>query len=203
MREQIKIEKNLRIKMSLVHEKVPGTGTDKQSLYKTLCYEDSEDFYNYLDWLDLASISKTLVLPRKKHFFYSATDFQGLEVVINLKSLNKFSELNYFLKTIYNSISDHCYFTGYFNDSNNTMVEIPKPVKYLETKEISDIKYKNNNASLTWLSDKLAKLFIADYDNALSRDSVRKLLKKTGFTVHDITELNGKTYFCVQKRPVN
>lgn len=203
MREQVKTGKTRRIKMSLVEEKVPSGSTAQQSLYKTLSYEDSEDFFNYLDWLDLASISQTLVLPGKKHFFYSFSDFQGLEVVINLKCLNKFPELDSFLKTIFSSIPDHCYFTGYFYDNDSIKKEIPGHSKYLEAKEMSDIKYKNNNVPLTWLSGKLAQLFITESDNSLSRDTIRKLLKKAGFTIHDITDLNGKTYFCVQKRPGN
>lgn len=200
---QIVVGKTHRVKESLLTEKPPDHGSVQHSLFDTLCSEDCEDFYNYLDWLDLASSSKTLVLPRKKHFFYSAEDFKGLEVLVNLKCLNKLAELNNFLETIYCSLNDLCYFTGCFQDSDNLKKEIPGYIKYLKEKEEDQHNYKNNNTALTWFSDRFARLFNSHAEIALSKDITRILLKMTGFTILDMTELNGKIYFCVQKRPAS
>jgi len=201
--EHIGLKKTLRVKESLVTKKAPDNGSVQHSLYDTLCSEDCEDFYNYLDWLDLASSSKTLVLPRNKHFYYSSEDFQGLEVLVNLKCLNKLAELNHFLETIYSSLEDLCYFTGCFQDSDNLKKEMPGYIKYLEEKEVDQLKHKNNNAALAWFSDKFARLFNTHADITLSKQITRMLLKMSGFTILDMTELNGKTYFCVQKRPAS
>lgn len=190
-----------RVKESLVRERSPLTGSVRHSLYKTLCKDGSEDFYNYLDWLDLAGMSKALVLPKENNFYYSSEDLSGKELLINLNCLNKLTDLHVFLDSMHMHMGDGAYFTGCFHDSNSVKEEIPDYMKYLKEVENQKAEVKSRQSAIARFSNRLSSLFSTSNGIPLSRDMAKKLLKINGFTVLDMTELSGKTYFCVQKRP--
>jgi len=193
-----------RVKESLVTERTPRPqmGSAKRRLFENLASDGCTDFYNYLDWLDLAAIKDTLIIPKRNHFFFSKEDFIGKETIINLKCLNKVQELKEYVNTLYNYLPENCYFTACFQESDIFKEEVPDYKKYLAG-DSESISIKNNGPSKhSWLSLTLSRLFKSETNNILSRRSIKMILRDAGFTVLDITELNGKTYLCAQKRRV-
>ncbi len=190
-----------RVKESLVRERSPLTGSARHSIYKALCKDGSEDFYNYLDWLDLAGIRKTLILPKENNFFYSCEDLSGKELIVNLSCLNRVADIHVFLDSMYNHMDLNSYFTGCFRDINSVKEEIPDYMKYLKEVENQNTEGKTRQSALSRFSQKLSSIFSSSNGIPINKDLAKKLLKINGFTVLDMTELNGKTFFCVQKRP--
>ena len=192
----------LKVKESLVTRREPDRGSARESLHSQLCKEESEDFYNYLDWLDLAGIRSNLVLSKENHFLFSEEELQDIELVINLKCLNRFSDLDEWLSNIHDTLSNLTYFTGCFKEDKNLFDETPDYFKYL--KSVEKKRYKGARSSaISKLSSILGRFFGSGDFISLNKDITKKLLRISGFTVLDMTELNGKTYFCVQKRPGN
>ena len=192
----------LKVKESLVTQREPARGSVRESLYSRLCSEDSEDFYNYLDWLDLAGTKNNLILSKEHHFLFWEEELQDIELVINLKCLNRFSDLDEWLSSIHDSIKNLTYFSGCFKEDKDLFEETPDYFKYL--KSVEKKRYKGKRASaVSKLSSMLGRFFGSTEFISLNKDITRKLLRISGFTVLDMTELNGKTYFCVQKRPDN
>ena len=98
-------------------------------------------------------------------------------------------------------MDENAYFTGCFQDIKSVKEDIPDYMKYLKEVENQKTEVKSRQSTLSRFSHKLSSLFSPSNGVALNRDLAKKLLKINGFTVLDMTELNGKTYFCVQKRP--
>jgi len=190
--ENIYTQRTRRVKESLVTEKTPQVGSARHRLFDNLASEGCADFYNYIDWLDLSAIKETIIIPRQNHFYFTEEDFDGIETVVNLKCLNKVEGLGDFLSTLYEQIPENCYLTACFQESDKINSEEPDYRKYLNV--------TNGSSTKSWFSLSLGRLFNSDIFNVLSRQSVSAILREVGFTVLDMTELNGRTYFCAQKR---
>ncbi|MFO7851452.1 MAG: hypothetical protein ACQERS_05340 [Bacteroidota bacterium] len=194
--------RSTEIKQS-VHQHRPSVkGTYREDLYRTLSNDGCEDFYNYIDWLDIAKNLNVIVLPAVKYFYYIPEDLKNTETVINLKPLNLIKDLRSFLVKIYTFLPEYSYFTGYFEDYSNGKNQSDEKDKYQPGENADKVisGNKQNRHKLSWFYKIINILFNTGIKQRLSKKSARSLLEGVGFTVHDITELNGKKYFCAQKK---
>ncbi|HCC70831.1 MAG TPA: hypothetical protein DEQ09_06740 [Bacteroidales bacterium] len=191
--------KTTRIKNSVYHRRIPVTDSSRDNLYRTLSNDGCEDFYNYIDWLNLAKKPDIIILPRKGSFYYMPEDLKDTETLINLKPLNLIKDLRSFLKSIYSFLPEYSYFTGCFEDHDD---RVRKSREGENNSIISTGNVKENTNNSSWMFNMIHHLFSQGFNIPITRRSSKSLLENTGFTILDITGLNGKTYFCVQKRPV-
>lgn len=185
-----------KVKNSVYHYRAPVKDPIKANLYKILSDEDCGDFYTYIDWLDLSKKGNIIVLPVSNHYFYHPDDFASTETLINLKCLNQISDLESFLGKIHRSLPDDCFFTGCF----------------LNTARENNVN--NNNSRIKKFNLKIPlsryKVFFEKFILMMNlrkvlrfqKERVRSILNEIGFMVLDMTELNGKTYFCAKKQTV-
>lgn len=185
------------IKSPVYHKRIPDRDLNRENLFRTLSNDGCEDFYNYIEWLDLAKSADVLIIPRTTSFYYIPEDLKNIETVINLKPLNLIKDLKPFLSRIYSFIPEYSYFTGCFDTYEGTATQNISPGKNImkNTGNVYDKKIKNS-----WLNNIISRLFRLGFKLPLTRKSAKSLLAYTGFTVFDMTVLNGKTYFCAQKR---
>lgn len=192
-----------KVKNSVYRYRAPVKDPNKESLYKILSDEDCEDFYNYLDWLDLSRNPNIIVIPLSNHFFYQPEDFEEIEMVANLKCLNHIRNMKTFLDSIYQYMPGDCFFTGCFAEEKNN--RMPVQQAYNHSQAGSNV-YNQSGAGLAGVSGfltRLNRIFNTNTNTRLKKESARSILRDIGFTIHDMTELNGITYFCAQKRIIS
>ena len=194
-----RIVMTIKIQNSVYHYRAPVKDPHKVSLYRTLSDEDCEDFYYYIEWLGLPRNNRTIVLPLSNHYYYQPEDFEETEIIVNLRCLNHIRNLKSFLRSIHSNLQPSCYFTGCFTDSNNRIMgkeSINNMPGTGDNHNHNDIKA--SRASM--LKEKLHRFIDPGNNIRLTKDSVKSILKDIGFIVLGMSDLNGKTYFCTQKR---
>ncbi len=195
--------RTVKIKSSVKRRRAPLRDSSRENIYITLMNDGCEDFFNYINWLNLAKSSNTIVLP-STNYYYIPVDLQDTEILINLKPLNFIKDLKAFLINIRSLLPEYSYLTGYFEDYCTDMNKTDSYSKNMEENNSrtcnGNIK-KNNGHNESRAVRKLRSLFNPGINYLHTNKSARSLLEGIGFTVLNITGLNGKTYFCAQKRP--
>lgn len=192
-----------KVKQSVYQSRPQVRGSQEENLYRTLANDGCEDFYNYIDWLDLAKNPNIIVLPVTSSFFYMPEDMKNTEAVINLKPLNLVNDTRAFIQKVYSFLPDYCFFTGCFEEGKNRKKTADKNNNQdsFNRLKIGKSKIKEIKYHAGWVAKMIKKLFTPGAKRHMTRKSTASMLKGAGFTVHDMTGLNNRTYFCAQKRP--
>jgi len=185
-----------KIKNSVYYYRAPVKDPNKESLYKILSDEDCEDFYTYIDWLDLSKKPNIIVLPLSNHYYYHPEEFAQTETLINLKCLNQIRDLGSFLGKIHKNLSEECFFTGCFINGKNENRQVKG------NKSGKSLFNSKNSVKWTKFLKKFKQIFYSFNTTKLRKEYVRSILDDIGFLVLDMTELNGKTYFCAKKQSI-
>ena len=188
-----------RIKNSVYHRKSVLKDPSRENLYRTLCNDGCEDFYNYIDWLDLAKSTDAIVLPASSSFFYMPDDLRNAELVINLKPLNLIEDLGSFLAETYSMLPAYSYFTGCFEPYDSTTEGRTAIKRYVLQED--HLNSKKEKQPVSWIQNIIKNIFDTGSKRYLTTKSLISSMRSAGFTVLDTTRLNDKIYFCVQKRP--
>ncbi len=173
--------------------------TEISPIFARLAEEGHENFYNYLDWLDLAKDPDFLILTSSHHYYFENEDLKKIKTVVNLKQLNNIKEIKDFLQTISRVLPQKCYFIGSFTDNKNLKGIFSSSNKSLHhnTGEVS----KSEISTGQWSSvlNMVYNIIDSMTIRYMTERTVRLLFEDTGLKILDITEFNGLTYFCTQK----
>jgi Na+/H+ antiporter NhaD/arsenite permease-like protein len=161
--------------------------------------EGGNDFYNYLDRIGLVNDPNLIVLSSVHHYYYDADEMKNVKTIVNLKELNKIKQIKSFLQSHLYTMPPGCNFVGFF--VNNTKVA-RYALRYsssllLNMKKSEDIE--NGIVSQFPVINMIYGLMDWKTNKYVSESGVTILLKEFGFTVLDMTEINGRTYFHSQK----
>jgi hypothetical protein len=136
-----------------------------------------ESFFRYLKRVNLSNESDILVLPSKEHFYYEETEVNRCRTLINLKKLNQIRHLDKFLHNLFSMLPPNANFIGCFSND----------------------KALKNNGSTYYKPARLLSRFISFLDSRpdhiLNKSEVSELLKKHGYDIIDMTEIDGLIYF--------
>ncbi len=139
--------------------------------------EGGENLFQYLKWTGLAKEQNLMVLSSIQHYYYDHNDLKGIKALINLKKLNQIRHLESFFHTLYRIMSYDASLVGSF-------------------------KRNHHNGKSFYNSSRIIKRLMSILDlrteRNLSKEVVRTLLENNGFTVVDMTEISGITYFWAQ-----
>jgi hypothetical protein len=153
-------------------QKYPNYSLENSSLTSI----GGKNFFRYLKRFNLSKESNLLILPPNKHFFYDKNELKDVSTLINLRKLNLIKDLDTFLKSLILVLPPYTNFVGCFSDNKT-------------------------NGSYYFISEWLTKFnnFIdLKTDHNLDKKDITRLLEKWGFSVVDMTEINGLTYFYSQ-----
>ncbi len=164
-----------------------------------LITEGGNDFYNYIDRIGLVNDPNLIVLSSVHHYYYDADEMKNVKTIVNLKELNKIKQIKIFLQSHLYTMPPECNFIGFF--SNNAKVD-RYALRYsssllLNMKKSEDIE--NGIVSRIPVINMIYGLMDWKTNRYMSESGVTILLKEFGFTVLDMTEINGRTYFHSQK----
>ncbi len=157
----------------------PRRGSAINPVIENIISEGGDDFLNYLNWTGLAKEPSMMVLSSMQHYYYDHSDLKGINTLVNLKKLNHIRHLESFLHILYRILPSKSHFIGYFNQSG-----------------------KNGKRQPQGRSSRFFRGFIHLLDSGnerhLTKMKVKILLEENGFTICDMTEINGITYFWSQ-----
>ncbi len=151
--------------------------TSYNPVYTNLAAEGDENFFHYLNWLGLSNEPNLLVLSSRHHFYYDYDDLKGVKVLVNLKSLNVIRHLDSFLHVVFRVLPPKASFIGCFTENKRSGA---KGFSLQGTTSIF-------NRFINFLDSRIERY--------LDRDDVKRILESHGFSIVDMTEIDGKIYF--------
>jgi hypothetical protein len=144
-----------------------------------LTAEGGVTFFQYLKSFNLFSEPELLILSPNIHFYYDENDLKDVKTFILLRKLNLIKDLETFLDTLALILPANVNFVGCFSDNKT-------------------LKWEGFVASL---SNKITNILDFKTDNFLDKEDVGELLKKHGFTIEDMTEMNNLILFYSKTSP--
>ena len=142
-----------------------------------LITEGGENFFLYLNRLNLSRESHLLTLSSDHYYYYDESEMKKVKTLINLRKLNCINHLDNFLHTVVTILSPNTNFIGCFSD---------------------DIALMENGVSYfkpSRLMNRFINFLDSRPDHILNRKEVTELLLARGFRIIDMTEMDDLTYF--------
>ena len=164
-------------KPAFAKRRITSCEAGKNPLFNKLAAEDCEDFFYYLDWLELAKKPDIMILSSMHHYYYDINDLKGIRILVNLKQLNYIRQLNGFLHSIYRLLPSGAIFIGRYGEDKNREGMVT-PV-YQSIRFFTDI----------------INLIDSRTEKRMTSNGAKKVLESHGFKIADITEINGLIYF--------
>lgn len=173
-------------------------------MYITLLNDGCEDLYTYINWMNLSENYNAIVLPATSYHYHIPEDLEDTEVLVNLKPLNLFEDLGSFLSSVLAILPEYSYFTGFLENYANEKRMSGSDIRH-DNDKIKQHVYTGedtkSNGKPSFLRKKMQVLYKNCIKGSLTKEGLKSLLDNSGFKVLDITVLNGKTFFYVQKQP--
>jgi hypothetical protein len=149
-----------------------------------LVAEGGVNFYRYYRDLGITSGPELVILSSSEQYFCKEREFKNAQTLINLKKLNLIKYLDLFLKSLVRILPPDTNFIGCFSD-----------------KGVLDSNLTGN--SFSKFVFRLINFTGSVRNSRINKNEVIELLKKNNFTIVDMKEVNGLTYFISQiKRQV-
>jgi hypothetical protein len=142
-----------------------------------LTAEIGKNFFRYLKSHNLSKDPDLLILPHNNHYYFDENELKNVRTLVNLKNFNLIKNPDKFLSALINVLPPDVNFIGYFSYSKITLT---------------------GEGILSGLSSRLNNILDSRTDNNMDQKELSKLLKKYGFKVIDMKEMNGVTYFYSQ-----
>ena len=165
-----------------------------------LLSEGGEDLFNYVDWLGLMNESEMIVLSSQRHYFYSSEDLRHVSTVVNLKRLNEIKNTETLLSSICELIPPSANFVGCFAENNRYHEYNLNGYTGGRQHAKNDEALEHGIISRIPVVNMIYNFIDAKTNRHMTRDDVRTLFSDHGFTVVDMTEMNGTVYFCARKK---
>jgi hypothetical protein len=144
--------------------------------------EGGESFISYIRSIGLAGEDNLVVLPSSHHYYYEKNEMAGISTLVNIRSLNMIANLESFLNTLMSVLPPNTNFIGCFSDNAGGRKG-----------------QKNRKSSV--LYQRLINLLDSRKVHFMTKNEVFSILEKHGFSIVDMTDIGGLTYFYSQNAP--
>ena len=139
---------------------------------------DGKNFFRYLKNFNLSKDPDLLILPPNNHYYFDEHELKHVKTLINLKNLNLIKDLDSFLLTLGRLLPADANFLGFFS-YNKLSLAVDTLISGLYSRFNNFLDFRK--------------------DHNLDEKELSGRLKKYGFRIVDMTEMNGLTYFYVRK----
>lgn len=146
--------------------------------------EGGETFISYIRSIGLAGENNLMVLPSAHHYYYEKSEMADVSTLVNLRTLNMMGDPESFLKTLMSVLPPNTNFIGCFSDNGSSTGRNGQ---------------KSKKSSV--LYQRLVNLLDSRKVHYMTRNEVFSLLEKHGFSIVDMTDIGGLTYFYSQNAP--
>jgi hypothetical protein len=196
--ETIFTTENLTSKEVTFQENVLTRTSETNLVYANLLAEGGENFYEYLQSIELSSDPDMILLPSLHHYYYDIEDLKEVKTIVNLKELNKIKQPKDFLKNIFHILPHSSCFIGAFVDGKNQLGFFPNSSSS-NNKSTGIDPIENGISSRIPFLNMIYDIMDAKTNRFLTRRTVATMLEEVGFRILDMTEIKGITYFSVRK----
>jgi hypothetical protein len=180
----------------------PSDVVEKKSNIEILAKEGSKDFADYVEWLGFSHDPNLIVLSSLHHYYYDSEEMKSIRTVVNLIELNQIKDVNDFIHSMFHIMPAQSYLIGCFVDNK-------KQSRFALNGKSSDYRammhsqeVENGITSRIPILNMLFSFLDSKTNKYISGKVVSLLLGSSGYKVLDMTEINGRTYFCAQRQPV-
>jgi hypothetical protein len=190
---------NQSIETGIYRDSLTVVVNETNPVFKKLLSEGCENFFKYFELLGLANDPSLIVLPSTHHYYYDAEDMKEVKTVVNMKQLNHIKDIKEFLHTIYHILSPQSLFVGIFIDRKyqNGFFSNSAPNQSQTEGKVDPVEH-GIESRIPFLN-MVFNIMDSKTNRYMSKQAVKILLGDAGFKVIDLTEINGLTYFCIQK----
>ena len=157
--------------------KITNNNYKNDKIFRNLNKEYANNFYYYISMLNLQN-DEPLILSPVHHYYYDFNELKNNKTIIQIKELNRISDINKFFNNISQVLSPTSNFIGCFRDNKIYRDNIFKKIKIID-----------------WIMNRIS----SNSNHYLSRKKVLNLLNKYNFKIIDITEFDNITYFYIKK----
>jgi hypothetical protein len=163
----------------------------------------SDDFSLYLQKIHLAGDPNMIILSSSNHYYYEAEDLKNVKTLVNVKQLNHTNQVREFLDNIFSILQTGSYLTGCFSDNKDQIRFLSD--SYKPERQIAGQfdPAENGIASRNPFLNMVYNILDIKTNRYLTKKTVTRELEISGWKVVDMTEINGLTYFCAQKKLVD
>jgi hypothetical protein len=172
----------------------------RNPLYNDLMSEAGEDIVRYLESFDLLQSRNFILLSSKRHYLYGPEELRLVKTVINLKPINQIEQINYTLRTMNRVLPMKGNFVGCFMDYKT----VKKSMMQVNSSKIAYLLLMMHWIDSRFISqipliNRVQYIMNPRKMKSLTSAETQRLLVNNGFSVKNITEINGLTYFISQK----
>jgi hypothetical protein len=151
----------------------------QKEIYQNLVHERGDNFFYYMNMLNLEKDEDPLILSAIHHYYYDYNELKNIKTIIQIKDLNSVSDIKKFLGNVSQVLTSNTNFIGCFKDN-----------------EIHKGNLLNSSRTINWIFNKLN----FKVEHYLSRKKVIDLLTKYDLSIVDITEFDNLTYFYAKRK---
>lgn len=171
----------------------------KGNLLEIFAAEGHKSLFSYIELLGLASDPNIIILSSMHHYFYDSEEMKDVKTVVNLKELNKISDIKSFIRSVFNILPPKSYFIGCYIDNQKENVYTFNSNSTIDRSGQNSEDLENGIVSKLPFLNMIYSIIDSRTNNFMSRRNVNLLFEDRGFKVLDQTEINGLTYFCAQR----
>lgn len=146
-------------------------------VFNNLASNGYTDFCQYLEIMGLASERDIMAFSSLHKYYYDTNGFFGVKALIHLTRLNKIAHLDSFLRVVTSLLTEKAFFVGCYEDNENT-----SSGSYLQA----------SSKFVEALNSRAGKPVV----KKLSEKYIRTVLEQNRLRIHDISYINGMSYFC-------
>lgn len=171
---------------------------ENNPIFERAVPEVSENFTDYLDYLQLEKDSNLMVLS-SAHYYYEIEDLKTVKILVNQKQLNQIKQTRDFLNNIKHILPHRSYFVGRFFDNKNQPGFLSDPHKPKRRIEGQFDPVVNGISSRNPFINMLYNFIDFRTSMYMSKGTVKSYLEEALLKVLDMKEIEELTYFCSQK----
>ena len=140
---------------------------------------------NYIDKLGIKD--SNMIVVSSNHYFYSEEELKNTKTIVNLKDFNQMKQVNDILESISRLLSEGSSFIGCFIDG--------KRQNRFSSRYHSLNDVENGIVSKRSFMNRIYNKLDSRTNNYMTREDIISLFHNYGFTVVDMIEIDGITYF--------
>jgi hypothetical protein len=163
-----------------------------------LITEGGNDFYNYFKRTGLAKDKALIVLSQRYSYFYGEDEMASAHTIVNLKELNQIPDLKSVFHSQLETLPEQCNYVGCFVNSDKYNRHSLRPDSASDRMTQSDFVELGIYSRFPLLN-RLYSMIDSKTNIYMSERSVTALFQMYGFSMLDMTECKGITFFHSRK----
>ena len=169
-------------------------------VFADIIEESGKEVFDYLERLGVTSKQKILFLSCTRHYLYDSEDLKGVGSIVNFRLTNSIGHVRHYLHTMHRILLEDGYYAGCFLDYKNQRQGMLTGYHSLLGHAFLFLyRFMNRVVPRIPLINKVQHVLNSGEIKCITSNELKELLKKNGFQVIDMVEIEKVTYFVARK----